>query len=132
MYRGGERGFFIVNLLVQIHLIIEMILVDRPCAMEFEITFPGSLIYTFLNRGRIQSKLDMCLREGRWVVKVAIKTEAGAVQETGGVRTGTVTDLSRFCTGNLRIYFTASKQFRGQTPERGLRINKHAFPPLRG
>ena len=28
-----EREFFIHNLLVRIHLIIEMILVDRPCAM---------------------------------------------------------------------------------------------------
>ena len=28
--------FFIDNLLVQIHLIIEMILVDRPCAMELQ------------------------------------------------------------------------------------------------
>ena len=28
-----EREFFIDNLLVPIHLIIEMILVDRPCAM---------------------------------------------------------------------------------------------------
>jgi len=27
-----ERGFFIDNLLVRIHLIIEMILVDRPCS----------------------------------------------------------------------------------------------------
>ena len=31
--RDGEREFFIDNLLVRIHLIIEMILVDRPCAM---------------------------------------------------------------------------------------------------
>ena len=31
---GGEREFFIDNLLVRIHLIIEMILVDQPCAME--------------------------------------------------------------------------------------------------
>ena len=30
-----ERDFFIDNLLVRIHLIIEMILVDRPCAMGF-------------------------------------------------------------------------------------------------
>jgi hypothetical protein len=30
--REGE--LFIDNLLVRIHLIIEMILVDRPCAME--------------------------------------------------------------------------------------------------
>ena len=28
-----EGGFFIDNLLVRIHLITEMILVDRPCAM---------------------------------------------------------------------------------------------------
>ena len=28
-----EREFFIDNLLVRIHFIIEMILVDRPCAM---------------------------------------------------------------------------------------------------
>ena len=31
--RGREREFFIDNLLVRIHLIIEMVLVDRPCAM---------------------------------------------------------------------------------------------------
>ena len=29
----AEREFFIDNLLVRIHLMIEMILVDRPCAM---------------------------------------------------------------------------------------------------
>ena len=28
-----EREFFMDNLLVRIHLIMEMILVDRPCAM---------------------------------------------------------------------------------------------------
>ena len=28
------REFFIDNLLVRIHFIIDMILVDRPCAME--------------------------------------------------------------------------------------------------
>ena len=32
-YPPEERDFFIHNLLVRIHLIIEMILVDRPCAM---------------------------------------------------------------------------------------------------
>ena len=31
--REREREFFIDNLLVQIHLIVEMILVDRPCVM---------------------------------------------------------------------------------------------------
>ena len=29
-----ERDFFIDNLLLQIHLIIEMIFVDRPCALR--------------------------------------------------------------------------------------------------
>jgi hypothetical protein len=29
----GEREFFIDNLLVRIHLIISIILVDRPCAV---------------------------------------------------------------------------------------------------
>ena len=32
-YAHRDREFFIDNLLVRIHLIIEMILVDRPCAM---------------------------------------------------------------------------------------------------
>ena len=31
----AERDFFIDNLLVQIHSIIEMILVDRPCAVAY-------------------------------------------------------------------------------------------------
>ena len=30
---AAEREFFIDNLLVRIHLILEIILVDRPCAM---------------------------------------------------------------------------------------------------
>jgi len=34
-----EREFFIDNLLGQIHFIIEMILVDRPCAMGFRVHF---------------------------------------------------------------------------------------------
>jgi hypothetical protein len=35
-----EREFFIDNLLVRIHFIIEIILVDRPCAMGVWISFP--------------------------------------------------------------------------------------------
>ena len=35
----SEREFFIDNLLVRIHLIIEMILADRPCAMGVRIPF---------------------------------------------------------------------------------------------
>ena len=34
-----EREFFIDNLLVRIHLIIKMVLVDRPCAMGAWIPF---------------------------------------------------------------------------------------------
>jgi hypothetical protein len=33
--RLGEREIFIVNLLVRINMTIEMIIVDRPCAMRF-------------------------------------------------------------------------------------------------
>ena len=47
--REGE--FFVDNLLVRIHLKIEMILVDRLCAMGVWILFPGSLISTFLGAG---------------------------------------------------------------------------------
>jgi hypothetical protein len=39
-----EREFFVDNLLVQIHLIIEMISEDQPCAMEFISPFPGLLV----------------------------------------------------------------------------------------
>ena len=51
-----ETEFFIDNLLVQIHLIIEMISVDRPCAMAFEFPFPGCLISTFLVSPTLSSK----------------------------------------------------------------------------
>ena len=43
---AAGRELFIDNLLVRIHSIVEMIFVDRPCAMEFESPFPGSLIST--------------------------------------------------------------------------------------
>ena len=36
---GRESEFFVDNLLVRIHLIIEIILVDRPYAMEARIPF---------------------------------------------------------------------------------------------
>ena len=42
--RGGGGEFLIDNLLVRIHLIIEMTLVDRP----LEFPFPGSLLSSFL------------------------------------------------------------------------------------
>ena len=45
---SGEREFFIDNLLVQIHLIIEMIWWTGLAPWEFEFPFQGSLIPTFL------------------------------------------------------------------------------------
>ena len=38
-----ERDFFIENLMVRIHLIIEMILVDRPCAMGVRIAYASGV-----------------------------------------------------------------------------------------
>ena len=58
---GRENEFFIDNLLVRIHLIIEMILVDRPCTRELKLPFPGSLISTFLGYCRCFSYQDSCL-----------------------------------------------------------------------
>ena len=45
-----ERDFFVANLLVRIHLIVEMISADRLCAApwELEFPFPGSMISNFL------------------------------------------------------------------------------------
>jgi len=45
-----EREFFIDNLLVRIHLIIEMIWWTSLAPWKFEFSFPGSLISTFLER----------------------------------------------------------------------------------
>ena len=43
--RAEEREFFIDNLLVRIHFIIEMIWWTGLAPWEFEFPFPGSLIY---------------------------------------------------------------------------------------
>jgi len=45
-----EKEFFIDNLLVRIHFIIEMIWRTGLAPWEFEFTFPDSLISTFLYR----------------------------------------------------------------------------------
>ena len=45
--RHPVREFFIDNLLVQIHLIIEMILWTGLAPWDFEFPFPGRLMYTF-------------------------------------------------------------------------------------
>ena len=47
---GGESEFFIDNLLVRIHLIIEMIWWTGLAPWAFEFPFPGSLTSTFLVR----------------------------------------------------------------------------------
>jgi len=46
---GPEREFFIDNLLVRIHFILEMIWWTGLAPWEFELPFPGSLISTFLD-----------------------------------------------------------------------------------
>ena len=46
--RSSERDFFIDNLLVRIHFIIEMIWWTGLAPWEFEFPFPGSLTSTFL------------------------------------------------------------------------------------
>ena len=43
-----EREFFIDNLLVRIHFIIEMIWWTGLAPWKFEFPFPGSLMFTFL------------------------------------------------------------------------------------
>ena len=45
---GAEREFFIDNLLVLVHFIIEMIWWTGLATLEFEFPFRGSLISTFL------------------------------------------------------------------------------------
>ena len=45
---SSERGFFIDNLLVRVHFIIEMIRWNGLAPWEFEVPFPGSLTSTFL------------------------------------------------------------------------------------
>ena len=47
----GEREFFIGNLFVRIHFIIEMIWWIDLAPWEFESPFPGSLMSTFLVMG---------------------------------------------------------------------------------
>ena len=47
-YVYQEREFFIHNLLVRIHSIIEMIWLTGLAPWEFEFPFPSSLISTFL------------------------------------------------------------------------------------
>ena len=49
MRGSGKREFFIDNLLVQIHLIIEMIWWTGLAPWEFEYPFPGGVIYTLLD-----------------------------------------------------------------------------------
>ena len=56
-----EREFFIDNLLVRIHFIIEMIWWTGLAPWEFEFPFPGSLISTFLIQEQVFSAwTDAC------------------------------------------------------------------------
>jgi len=57
--QGDEREFFIDNLLVRIHFIIEMIRWTGIAPWEFEFPFPGSLISTFLSRAMTPTLRDV-------------------------------------------------------------------------
>ena len=52
MLEGDERDFFIDNLQLRIHFIIEMIWWTGLAPWEFDLSFPGSLTSTFLFRER--------------------------------------------------------------------------------
>ena len=54
-----EREFFIDNLLVRIHYIIEIIWRTGLAPWEFEFPFPGSLISTFLEKYAFTKKTEM-------------------------------------------------------------------------
>ena len=59
---GSEREFFIDNLMVRIHLIVEIILVERPCAMEFVFfLLSGSPISAFPSHTSPASRLGSAL-----------------------------------------------------------------------
>ena len=61
--RASEREFFIDNLLVRIHFIIVMIWWTGLAPWEFEFSFPGSLIPTFLVTGeRLQQQAPPAAR----------------------------------------------------------------------
>ena len=59
---GGEREFFIDNLLVRIHFIIEMIRWTGLAPWEIEFPFPGILTSTFLDGGL---SLDVLVHRAR-------------------------------------------------------------------
>ena len=58
-----EREFFIDNLLVRIHLIIEMIWWTGLAPWEFEFPFPGSLLSTFLDPIPLSRRSNTSLSE---------------------------------------------------------------------
>ena len=65
-HHARERELFIDNLLVRIHLIIEMIWWTGLAPWEFEFPFPGSLLSTYLGSLTLRTRLqkDM-LRDSR-------------------------------------------------------------------
>ena len=63
--RAAEREFFIDNLLVRIHFIIEMIRWTGLASWKFEFAFPGSLTSTFL-----AGPLTSCVGENPYLAHV--------------------------------------------------------------
>jgi hypothetical protein len=58
----GVREFFIDNLLVRIHLIIEIILMTGLAPWEFEFPVPSCLISTFLLKTQASGARSLSLR----------------------------------------------------------------------
>jgi len=78
----AEREFFIDNLLVPIHLIIEMIWWTGLAPWEFEFPFPGSLISTFLGASlrrapRAPSARGTCIKNN-YFTEMCSGSEAGS------------------------------------------------------
>jgi len=77
MFEGG-REFFVDNLLVRIHFMIDMICWTGFAPWEFEFPLPGSLISSFL----VCSKLDGVLGAGRRSSCPTMPTPGGRVAAT--------------------------------------------------
>ena len=60
----GEREFFIDNLLVRIHFVIEMIMWTSLAPWEFALPFLGSLIFTLLGCRDLGDGVGVELEEG--------------------------------------------------------------------
>ena len=84
----AEREFFIENLLVRIHFIIEMIWWTGLAPLEFEFPFPGSLTSTFQGQADlVAQRRDLLEGRGQHVcaVDVLVDRAQGVVEQVRNV-----------------------------------------------